>query len=114
MKASFIPRTTIDRFKGDNFSQWKHRVILLLKEEEVYQYATGTAPAANAQDADAVASFAKSDLKALNIINQCLDDSLISLVESEKKKNRFGFAGVAQTTICRNKKNLFHSVNGFQ
>lgn len=66
-------------FDGIGFSNWEFRVKLILEQAGVLEV-LDTVPPANA---DELAKFKKCDVKARNIIVQCLSDTLLEMIKSK-------------------------------
>lgn len=79
--TSLQTRPPIEKFKGENFQQWKFKVTLLLTEEGVEDFAIGPVPQVPQQPADVLLHRAKA-AKAQSIVCLCLDESLIPLVSA--------------------------------
>lgn len=69
----------VKAFDGNGFSTWEYRVRLILEQRDVLDVLSSDPPVDEAQRAN----FKKSDVKARNIIVQCLDDSILEMVKDK-------------------------------
>lgn len=67
-------------FDGNGFSTWEYRLRLILEQKDVLSVLTEAPPT----DQDALQNFRKADVKARNIIVQCLDDSILEMVKDKE------------------------------
>lgn len=65
---------------GNGFSNWEFRVRLILEQKNVLKTITEDPPT----DQDELSSFIKNDVKARNIIVQCLSDNLLETIKDKK------------------------------
>ena len=77
--ASYPYRSiNIEKFKGNDFQQWKFKLSLVLAEEDLLTLVKGERRIAeNERDPQVIATFNKQDVRARSIICQALDNSLI-------------------------------------
>jgi len=81
--------TKIERFKGQNFSQWKFRVQLLLQKLKVFDIINGTLPEPEAEDKEKLseheeqlkANWEEKDIIAREAIVMCIADSHLAEVQ---------------------------------
>ncbi|KAG5872930.1 hypothetical protein JTB14_009340 [Gonioctena quinquepunctata] len=66
-------------FNGTGFSNWEFRVKLILEQADVLNVLE-IDPPTNAAELE---NFRKSDLKARNIIVQCLSDNMLVMIKSK-------------------------------
>jgi hypothetical protein len=72
-----------DRLDGaDNFRSWKHRVLLILEENDLLDYVMKTLP--EPEDEEAKAKFRKNEVKAKRILTDSIKDHLIPNVSELK------------------------------
>ena len=72
-----------ERLDGaDNFRSWKHRVLLILKENELLDHIKQMLP--KPEDEEAKAKFRKNEVKAKRILNDSIKDHLITNVSELK------------------------------
>lgn len=69
----------IKPFDGTGFSNWEFRVRLILEQNGVLDVISTTPPAGNVDE-----DFKKSDVKARNVIVQCLSDNILEMVKAKK------------------------------
>lgn len=70
---------TVKPFNGTSFSNWEFRMKLLLEQYEVLEVVNMEPPT----DPNTLLDFKKNDLKARNIIVQCLADNVLELVKNK-------------------------------
>jgi hypothetical protein len=72
-----------DRLDGaDNFRSWKHRVLLILEENELLDHVKQVLP--EPEDEEAKAKFRKNEVKAKRILTDSIKDHLIPNVSELK------------------------------
>jgi hypothetical protein len=72
-----------DRLDGaDNFISWKHRVLLILEENELLDHVKQVLP--EPEEEDAKAKFKKNEIKAKRILTDSIKDHLIPNVSELK------------------------------
>lgn len=73
---------TIDQFKGENFTNWKFRVEMLLAEYDVLDCVTNQSFVKSITKGDEKA--VKKDTKAKNILVKCVADSHLSILKGKQ------------------------------
>jgi hypothetical protein len=72
-----------DRLDGaDNFRSWKHRVLLILEENELLDHVKQVLP--EPEEEEAKAKFRKNEVKAKRILTDSIKDHLIPNVSELK------------------------------
>ena len=72
-----------DRLNGaDNFRSWKHRVLLILEENELLDHIKQELP--EPEDEEAKSKFKKNEVKAKRIVKESIKDHLIPNVSKFK------------------------------
>lgn len=70
---------SLKAFDGNGFGNWEFRVKLLLEQKEVLNVLTEEPPT----EAEKLVAWKKSDLKARNIIVQCISDNIIEMIRNK-------------------------------
>jgi hypothetical protein len=72
-----------DRLDGaDNFRSWKHRILLILEENELLDHVKQVLP--EPEEEDAKAKYKKNEIKAKRILTDSIKDHLIPNVSELK------------------------------
>lgn len=71
--------TIVKPFDGNGFGNWQFRIQLLLEQNDVLQVLTEVAPTESNQ----LDTWKKKDLKARNIIVQCISDGIIEMIRDK-------------------------------
>ena len=80
-----------DRLNGvDNFRSWKHKVLLILEENELLDHVKQVLP--EPEDVEAKAKFGKNEVKAKRILTDSIKDHLIPNVSKLKSPKEMFYA----------------------
>jgi len=71
---------SIKPFNGTGFSHWEFRVKLILEQSNVFNVLNQEPPT----DVQLLEAFRKADVKARNIIVQCLADNMLEMIKTKE------------------------------
>ncbi|KAK9678975.1 Zinc knuckle [Popillia japonica] len=77
--VSSIQLTNVKPFDGNNYSNWNFRVKLILEQQGVLETISSTPP----EDEAKKKTFEQNDVKARNIIVQCLADNILETIKDK-------------------------------
>lgn len=98
---------SVKQFDGTGYSNWEFRVKLLLEQNEVLDVLEMDPP----RDPNRMGDFKKKDIKARNIIVQCLSDNILESVKNknyakaimDELKETYTKRGIANLVLLQNK-----------
>lgn len=79
MAGSQHQQFNVKPFDGNGYSNWEFRIKLLLEQANVLEVLSSNPP----EEPTELATFNKSDIKARNIIVQCLSDNVLEMVKTK-------------------------------
>lgn len=103
MTTHRIDTSHVTKFDGSYFNIWKHRLTLIFKAEKLWSIVSGDqhlpvaptaaevaagTPALPAIGVGSISMWEDQDALALTIINNCLENSIVSHVQSSKTANQ--------------------------
>lgn len=74
--------STVNKFDGTNFRQWKFQMKCALKAKGIYGVIDGTLPKPNSTQTDELAAWNKKDAQAMFVLTSAMIFDQITLVES--------------------------------
>ena len=98
---------SIKPFDGSNYDNWEFRLRLLLEHHEVLEMLSTEAPT----DPTQLTAFKKKDLKARNLIVNCLSDTVLVMIKDKttardiisELKGTYAKCGIANQVMLQRK-----------